>query len=154
VDVQLRCVSIDGDGVGTAIAHDGGLLGSILALAAKGELPHFQAGLILEVVTMDAWYWDNSFVKRLPAVYILQGLCRRCCLPELILRCLQLRVFLAAFEDRLEEDQKLIDFVSSRETALYGLFSQRQLQEFLLLEAEVTIRSMEFTGDDFSVMQQ
>jgi hypothetical protein len=44
--------------------HDGGLLGSILALAAKGELPHFQAGLILEVVTIDAWYWDNSFVKR------------------------------------------------------------------------------------------
>ncbi|CAM6042536.1 unnamed protein product [Sphagnum compactum] len=152
VDVQLRCVSIEGDGVGTAIAHDGGLLGSILALAAKGELPHFQAGLILEVVTMDAWYWDNSFVKRLPAVYILQGLCRRCCLPELILRCLQLRVFLAALEDRLEEDHKLIDFVSSRETALYGLFSQRQLQEFLLLEAEVTIRSMEFTGDDSSGM--
>ncbi len=44
--------------------HDGGLLGSILALAAKGELPHFQAGLILVVVTVDAWYWDNSFVKR------------------------------------------------------------------------------------------
>ena len=157
VDVRLRCKPVKGDGIGSAIGHDGGLLGSILALAAKGEMPHFQTGLALEVVKMDAWHWDYSCVQQSAATYILRGLCRRCCLPELLLRCMQLRVFLAAFrglEEDDDEESDLIGLVASTETALHHLFSQRQLQEFLLLEREVTICSMESSRDDTSVLLQ
>lgn len=150
VDVRLRCLPVSGDGLGLATGHDGGLLGSILALAAKGEMPHFQSGLALEVITMDAWRWDENMVHRTPATYILQGLSRRCCLPELILRCMELKVFLAAsqgIEDDEAESTDLIGLVASKETALHHLFSQRQLQEFLLLEREMTICSMESRRD-------
>lgn len=150
VDVRLRCLPVSGDGLGLATGDDGGLLGSILALAAKGEMPHFQSGLALEVITMDAWRWDDNMVHRTPATYILQGLSRRCCLPELILRCMELKVFLAASrgaEDDEVESTDLIGLVASKETALHHLFSQRQLQEFLLLEREMTICSMESTRD-------
>lgn len=150
VDVRLRCLPVSGDGLGLATGHDGGLLGSILALAAKGEMPHFQSGLALEVVSMDAWRWDENLVLRTPATYILQGLARRCCLPELILRCMELKVFLAASrgaEDVDDESTDLIGLVASKETALHRLFSQRQLQIFLLLERNMTICRMESCRD-------
>lgn len=148
VDLRLRCLPVLGDGLGSATGHDGGLLASILALAAKGEMPHFQSGLALEVVTMDAWCWDESVIHQSPATYILRGLCRRCCLPELILRCMQLKVFLAAYGGAdPDEDDDLVDLVASKETALHRLFSQRQLQDFLLFEREMTICSMESARD-------
>jgi hypothetical protein len=54
-----------------------------------GELPHFRVGLVLEVLRLDAWYVDGERSQHLQAVHITQGLCRRCCLPELILRCME-----------------------------------------------------------------
>jgi len=63
---------------------------------------------------------------------------------------MELKVFLAASrgaEDDEVESTDLIGLVASKETALHHLFSQRQLQEFLLLEREMTICSMESTRD-------
>lgn len=54
-----------------------------------GELPHFRVGLGLEVLRLDASYVDGERSQRVQAVYISQGLCRRCCLPEVILRCME-----------------------------------------------------------------
>jgi hypothetical protein len=58
-------------------------------LLSAGELPHFRVGLVLEVLRLDAWYVDGERSQRVQAVYITQGLSRRCCLPELILRCME-----------------------------------------------------------------
>ena len=52
----------------------------------SGELDHFRAAL--SISRLDAWFVDKD-EKYLPAACIKQGLCRLCCLPELILRCMQ-----------------------------------------------------------------
>lgn len=54
-----------------------------------GELPRFQAGITMEISRLDAWYSDKSGTLECPATYIVKGLCRRCCLPEVILRSMQ-----------------------------------------------------------------
>lgn len=54
-----------------------------------GELPRFQAGVTMEISRLDAWYSDKDGTLECPATYIVKGLCRRCCLPEVILRCMQ-----------------------------------------------------------------
>jgi len=58
-----------------------------------GELPRFQAGVTMEISRLDAWYSDAEGSLEDPATYIVRGLCRRCCLPELILRCMQVIYF-------------------------------------------------------------
>lgn len=43
----------------------------------------------MEISRLDAWYSDEDGSVGSPATYIVRGLCRRCCLPEIILRCMQ-----------------------------------------------------------------
>lgn len=58
-------------------------------LSNVGELARFQAGVALEISRLDAWYTSADGTLEGPATYIVWGLCRRCCLPEIILRCMQ-----------------------------------------------------------------
>ncbi|MCO5580391.1 hypothetical protein L7F22_034257 [Adiantum nelumboides] len=141
ININMQCLAVVGDGI-DSINQDGGLLGAALATAVKGEMLHFQPGLALEVFRLDAWYVDKEG-RRSPAVYITQGLCRRCCLPELILRCMQLRVFLASSGIFSNEEEDLVEYVASSENAAHELFSTKQLQEFLVLEREFTLHVME-----------
>lgn len=63
---------------------------------------------------------------------------------------MELKVFLAASrgaEDVDDESTDLIGLVASKETVLRRLFSQRQLQIFLLLERNMTICRMESCRD-------
>ncbi|KAH7283518.1 hypothetical protein KP509_34G010900 [Ceratopteris richardii] len=103
---------------------------------------HFQQGVSLEVFRLDAWY-VNKEERRIQATYICQGLCRRCCIPEVILRCMQVRVFLATSGIFSNEDDDLVDYVASSEDAVHQLFTSKQLQEFLVLEREFTLNVME-----------
>jgi hypothetical protein len=43
----------------------------------------------MEISRLDAWYSNKDGIVEFPATYIVKGLCRRCCLPEVILRCMQ-----------------------------------------------------------------
>lgn len=43
----------------------------------------------MEISRLDAWYSGKDGSLDCPATYIVKGLCRRCCIPEVILRCLQ-----------------------------------------------------------------
>ncbi|KAK7341125.1 hypothetical protein VNO80_24050 [Phaseolus coccineus] len=68
--------------------------GSLFFLCSKskklsGEPPRFQAGVTMEISRLDAWYSDKDGSLECPATYIVKGLCRRCCLPEVILLCMQ-----------------------------------------------------------------
>lgn len=49
----------------------------------------------MEICRLDAWYSSKEGSLEDPATYIVWGLCRRCCLPELILRCMQVGFFTA-----------------------------------------------------------
>lgn len=55
----------------------------------SGELPRFQAGVTMEISRLDAWYSSADGSLEGPATYIVRGLCRRCCVPEIVLRCMQ-----------------------------------------------------------------
>ncbi|KAJ7559069.1 hypothetical protein O6H91_04G068600 [Diphasiastrum complanatum] len=148
VDVCLRCLPIEGDGIGLATHNDGGLLAEIVVVAVKGELPYFQSGVTLDVLRMDARRMNKDGVQG-EAYYLAQGLCRRCCLPELILRCMQIRVTLSSAGIDSEDNASfLLTLIASGRDGLYSLFSQLQLQEFLLFEREVTLNSIEATETD------
>jgi len=54
-----------------------------------GELSRFQPGVSMAISRLDAWYSDGSGSVESTAAYIIRGLCRRCCLPETILRSMQ-----------------------------------------------------------------
>ena len=58
-----------------------------------GELLRFQAGVTMEISRLDAWYSGIDGSLEGPATYIVRGLCRRCCIPEVILRCMQVSLF-------------------------------------------------------------
>ncbi|KAL3694255.1 hypothetical protein R1sor_007906 [Riccia sorocarpa] len=143
VDIHLRCAPVKSDGLGTSTEYDGGLLASIMAYAVKGELPHFRAGIVLELLRLDAFYATDG-IGQVQASYIVQGLCRRCCLPELILRTMQVKVALAAASVEIDEDEcDVLELVASRKYEFYQLFSQRQMQELLQLERRARIFSLE-----------
>ena len=55
----------------------------------SGELARFQAGVTLEISRLDAWYSNASGSLDGPATYIVRGLCRKCCIPEIVLRCME-----------------------------------------------------------------
>ncbi|XP_054783533.1 nuclear pore complex protein NUP107 [Prosopis cineraria] len=143
IEVVLRCLAVAGDGLGSHELNDGGILGAIMAAGFKGELPRFQAGVTMEISRLDAWYSDKDGSLECPAIYIVKGLCRRCCIPEVILRCLQVCVSLAGVGVLADCHDKLIELVGSSETGFLHLFSQQQLQELLLFEREYTICKME-----------
>ncbi|KAF7814004.1 nuclear pore complex protein NUP107 [Senna tora] len=147
IEVVLRCLAVAGDGLGPHELNDGGLLGTIMAAGFKGELPRFQAGITMEISRLDAWYSDKDGSLVCPATYIVKGLCRRCCLPEVILRCLQVCVSLTGAGVQPDCHDKLIELVGSSETGFLHLFSQQQLQELLLFEREYSICKMELTQE-------
>ncbi|KAG9443671.1 hypothetical protein H6P81_015011 [Aristolochia fimbriata] len=151
VEIVLRCLAVEGDGLGQHEMNDGGLLASVIAAGFKGELGRFQAGITLEISRLDAWYSEDDGSLRGPAIFILHGLCRRCCLPELILRCMQVSASLAESGEPLEGHDKLIELVASPDSGLIALFSRHQLQEFLLFEREYSICSMEFQEEQLPV---
>ncbi|XP_030945003.1 nuclear pore complex protein NUP107-like [Quercus lobata] len=94
IEVVLHCLAVTGDGIGPHELNDGGLLGTIMAAGFKGELLRFQAGVTMEISRLDAWYSRKDGSIEGPATYIVRCLCRRCCLPEVILRCMQVSVSL------------------------------------------------------------
>ncbi|KAI4325370.1 hypothetical protein MLD38_030775 [Melastoma candidum] len=143
IEVVLRCTALIGDGLGPTALNDGGILAGVMAAGFKGELDHFQSGVTLEISRLDAWYSSEDGSLQGPAPYIIRGLCHRCCIPELILRCMEVLVSLVKSEGPQESHNGLIDLVTSPETGFFKLFSQHQLQEFLLFEREYSIYSME-----------
>lgn len=147
IEFVVRCLAVEGDGLGSHELCDGGVLGTVMAAGFKGELARFQAGVTIEISRLDAWYSSNDGSLKGPATYIVQGLCRRCCLPELALRCMQVSVSLVQSGDPPENHDELIELVACPETGFVHLFSQHQLQEFLLLEREYSIYKMELQED-------
>ncbi|XP_064946540.1 nuclear pore complex protein NUP107-like [Musa acuminata AAA Group] len=143
IEVALHCLAVNGDGLGLHEANDGGLLATVIAAGFKGELNRFQPGVTMEISRLDAWYSSEDGSFRSPANYIVKGLCRRCCLPELILRCMQVSVSLAETRDLKDHHNELIELVASDEYGILHLFSQHQLQEFLLFEREFSLYGME-----------
>ncbi|KAL4625298.1 hypothetical protein ACB092_05G015500 [Castanea dentata] len=143
IEVVLRCLAVAGDGIGHHELNDGGILGTIMAAGFKGELLRFQAGVTMEISRLDAWYSSKDGSIEGPATYIVHGLCRRCCLPEVILRCMQVSVSLMESGNPPESHDELIELVACPETGFLHLFSQQQLQEFLLSEREYSIFKME-----------
>ncbi|KAL8230247.1 hypothetical protein R6Q57_000025 [Mikania cordata] len=149
VEIALRCVATENDGFGPNKLGDGGVLAAVIAAGVKGELVGFQVGVTMEILRLDAWYCriDGSLGK--PATYILRGLCRMCCVPEVILRCMQVSYSLMESGHAYENHDELIELVAGSETGILHLFSQNQLQEFLLYEREYSVWKMEFAeGSD------
>ncbi|PON93456.1 Nuclear pore protein [Trema orientale] len=143
IEVVLRCLAVAGDGLGPHELNDGGILGTIMVAGFKGELPRFQTGVTMEISRLDAWYSSKGGSLEGPAMYIVRGLCRRVCLPEVILRSMQVSVSLMESGVVPESHDELIELVASPETGFLHLFSQQQLQEFLLFEREYSIAQME-----------
>lgn len=143
IEIVLRCSAVEGDGLGSHQVNDGGVLGTVMAAGFKGELARFQAGVTMEISRLDAWYTSADGTLEGPATYIVRGLCRRCCLPEIILRCMQVSVSLMESGNPPECHDELMELVACPDTGFLQLFSQQQLQEFLLFEREYEICNME-----------
>ncbi|CAA0816162.1 Nuclear pore complex protein NUP107 [Striga hermonthica] len=111
---------------------------AVLSLPS-GELPRFKAGVTMEISRLDAWYSSSDGSLEGSATYIVCGLCRKCCIPEIFLRCMQVSVSLMESGYRPERHHELIELVNSPETDFLSLFSQNQLQEFLLFERDYTL---------------
>ncbi|KAF3335878.1 nuclear pore complex protein NUP107 [Carex littledalei] len=142
IEVILRCLAVEGDGLGFHEANDGGLLATVMADGFKGELNQFQFGVAMEISRIDAWYSDDDHLAGPPATYVVRGLCRRCCIPETILRCMQVAGYLSQAGDSVETSEKLIELVASADYGILHLFSQRQLQEFLSLQRDLMLHQM------------
>ncbi|KAI8025103.1 Nuclear pore complex protein NUP107 [Camellia lanceoleosa] len=81
IEVVLRCLATDGDGLGPRELNDGGILATVIAAGFKGELVRFQADVTMEISRLDAWYSSKDGSLEGPATYIVWGLCRRMCIP-------------------------------------------------------------------------
>ncbi|CAL5379220.1 unnamed protein product [Camellia sinensis] len=121
IEVVLRGLATDGDGLGPHELNDGGILATVIAAG-------FKAGITMEISRLDAWYSSKDGSLEAPATYIVQGLCRRCCIPEVILRCMQISVSLVESRNPHESHDELIELVALPETGFLHLFSQQQLQ--------------------------
>ncbi|KAG8090488.1 hypothetical protein GUJ93_ZPchr0011g26904 [Zizania palustris] len=150
IQVSLRCLAVEGDGFGLHEANDGGLLATIMAAGFKGELNRFQPGVSMEISRLDAWYSDGHGSVESTAAYIVRGLCRRCCLPETILRSMQASIALSEACDSLDHCDRLVKLVASSESGMMHLFSQQQLQEFLLFERECFLCKMELEEEELA----
>jgi len=150
IKVVLRCLATEGDGLGPHELNDGGVLATVIAAGFKGELARFQSGVTMEISRLDAWYLGSDGSLEGPATYIVRGLCRRCCIPEVILRCMQVSVSLMESGNPPEDHDDLVELVASSETGYLSLFSQQQLQEFLLFEREYSIFKMELQEESSS----
>ncbi|THF97016.1 hypothetical protein TEA_001696 [Camellia sinensis var. sinensis] len=145
IEVVLRCLATDGDGLGPHELNDGGILATVIAAGFKGELVRFQAGVTMEILQLDAWYSSKDGSPEGPATYIVRGLCRRCCIPEVILRCMQVFVSLVESGNPPESHDELIELVASPETGFLHLFSQQQLQ---------TSRGYDSYGTDYPIREK
>ncbi|KAL8138365.1 hypothetical protein V2J09_004366 [Rumex salicifolius] len=143
IEVGLCCLAVEHDGLGPHDSNDGGILAAVMAAGFKGELARFQAGVTMEISQLDAWYTGADGTLEEPATYIVRGLCRRCCLPELVLRSLQVSISLVELGEPPECHNELLELVACPETGFLPLFSQQQLQELLMFEREYSIREME-----------
>ncbi|KAL8118826.1 nuclear pore complex protein NUP107 [Apium graveolens] len=150
INVVLRCLAAEGDGLGPHELNDGGLLATVIASGFKGELVRFQAGVTIEISRIDAWYSNSEGSLDDSATYIVRGLCRRCCIPEIILRCMQVSVSLMESGNLPKDHDEFIELVACPETKFLYLFSQQQLQELLLYEREYSICKMGERQDDRS----
>ncbi|KAK2979499.1 hypothetical protein RJ640_008383, partial [Escallonia rubra] len=128
LNVVVRCLATEGDGLGPHVLDDGGILATLIAAGFKGELIRFQAGVTMEISRIDAWYSSSDGSLGDPATYIVRGLCRRCCVPEVILRCMQVSISLIESGNPPEDHDELIELVACPETGFLHLFSQHQLQ--------------------------
>ncbi|CAL5379194.1 unnamed protein product [Camellia sinensis] len=128
IEVVLRCLATDGDGLGPHELNDGGILATVTAAGFKGEFVRFQAGVTMEISRLNAWYSSKDGSLEGPATYIAWGLCRSCCIPKVILRCMQVSVSLVESGNPPESHDELIELVASPETGFLHLFSQQQLQ--------------------------
>ncbi|EPS66094.1 hypothetical protein M569_08683, partial [Genlisea aurea] len=128
VEIALRCLAVVGDGIGSNDLNDGGILASIMSAGIKGELPHFHAGVTTEICFLDAWYSCADGSLEGQATYVTRGLCRKCCIPEMVLRCMQVAILLIKSGHPPNAHRELIELVGSSETGLLHLFSQPQLQ--------------------------
>ncbi|KAL4584438.1 hypothetical protein LXL04_009039 [Taraxacum kok-saghyz] len=134
IEVSLRCTATESDGFGSNVGGDGGLLGGIMTAGIKGELAGFQAGVTMEILRIDGWYSGTDGSLGSPATYILRGLCRRCCIPEVVLRCMQVSVSLMeSGDDTCEIHDELIELVAAPDTGFINLFSQNQLQVMMVI---------------------
>lgn len=150
IEVVLRCLAVEGDGLGPHDLNDGGILAAVLAAGFKGELSRFQAGVTMDISRLDVWYSNNDGSLDGPATYIVHGLCRKCCVPEIFLRCMQVSVSLIKSGYPPEGHHELIELVTSPKTDFLHLFSQHQLQELLLFEREYTIYEMDLEEESDS----
>ncbi|KAI8026166.1 Nuclear pore complex protein NUP107 [Camellia lanceoleosa] len=116
IEVVLRCLATDGDGLGPHELNDGGILATVIAAGFKGELVRFQADVTMEISRLDAWYSSKDGSLEGPATYIVWGLCRRCCIPEVILRCMQVSVSLMELGNPPKSHDELIELVASPKT--------------------------------------
>ncbi|CAL5330401.1 unnamed protein product [Camellia sinensis] len=137
IEVVLRCLATDGDGLGPHELNDGGILATVIAAGFKGELVRFQAGVTVEILRLDAWYSSKDGSREGPATYIVRGLCRRCCIPEVTLRCMQVSVSLVESGNPPESHDELIELVASPETGFLHLFSQQQLQGIFIIRERI-----------------
>ncbi|KAL0429947.1 UNVERIFIED_CONTAM: Nuclear pore complex protein [Sesamum radiatum] len=136
-------LGVDGDGLGPHDLNDGGILASVMAAGFKGELARFQAGVTMEISRLDAWYSSSDGSLEGPATYIVRGLCRKCCIPEIFLRCMQVSVSLVEYGYPPDVHHEFIELVTSPETDFLHLFSQHQLQELLLFERDYSIYELD-----------
>ncbi|CAL5379590.1 unnamed protein product [Camellia sinensis] len=137
IEVVLRGLATDGDGLGPHELNDGGILATVIAAGFKGELVRFQAGITMEISRLDAWYSSKDGSLEGPAAYIVRGLCRRCCIPEVILRCMQISVSLVESGNPHESHDELIELVALPETGFRHLFSQHQLQRIFIIRERI-----------------
>ncbi|KAG8388433.1 hypothetical protein BUALT_Bualt02G0125400 [Buddleja alternifolia] len=142
IEVALRCLAVESDGLGPHSLNDGGILATVMAAGFKGELARFQAGVTMEISRLDAWYSSSDGSLDGPATYIVRGLCRRCCIPEIVLRCMQVSVSLMESGYPPERHHELIELVTSPETDFLHLFSQHQLQVSILFCSELSFFGM------------
>ncbi|KAJ4958550.1 hypothetical protein NE237_025661 [Protea cynaroides] len=149
VEVVLRSLAVEGDGLGPHESNDGGVLATVMAAGFKGELVRFQSGVTMEISRLDAWYSNKDGSLEGPATHIVRGLCRRCCLPEIILRCMQVSISLVEAHDPPENHDELVELVACPDSGWLHLFSRQQLQEFLLSEREYSICKMELEDRNF-----
>ncbi|KAL0424939.1 UNVERIFIED_CONTAM: Nuclear pore complex protein [Sesamum radiatum] len=124
IEVVLRCLAVDGDGLGPHDLNDGGILASVMAAGFKGELARFQAGVTMEISRLDAWYSSSDGSLEGPATYIVS-------------------VSLMEYGYPPDVHQELIELVTSPETDFLHLFSQHQLQELLLFERDYSIYELD-----------
>lgn len=141
--VVLRCSPEQGDGIGFEAHPSGGLLAGVVAAAIKGDLPNWQSGSSLLAVMVEAYAVTDE--DRIEARSLVIGLCRLCCLPELALHCMKLRLFLARTVGLPEEDSSdLVQNVVKPLGTLHKYFNQRQLAALLEYERQALVGAMYF----------